>query len=68
MLEQNEALVKELQEIREERRSEGVLEKPPVFPDDPFAHIELMHKRTSRKAKHGQGNSYFWEGILGRGF
>jgi hypothetical protein len=28
--EQNEALVKELQEIREEKRSEGVLEKPHV--------------------------------------
>jgi hypothetical protein len=32
-----------------------VPEKPPVFPDDPFAHIEPAHKRTPHKAKHGYG-------------
>jgi hypothetical protein len=32
--EQNEALVQELKEIREERRSESVLEKLSVFPDE----------------------------------
>jgi hypothetical protein len=47
--------VQELKEIREERKREGVPEKPPVFSDDPFAHIEPAHKRTSRKAKHGYG-------------
>jgi hypothetical protein len=52
---ENKALVQELKEIREERKSEGVPEKPPVYPDDPFAHIESAHKRTSRKAKHGYG-------------
>jgi hypothetical protein len=52
---ENKALVQELKEIREERKSEGVPEKPPVFPDDPFAHIESAHKRISRKAKHGYG-------------
>jgi hypothetical protein len=52
---ENKALVQELKEIREERKSEGVPEKPPVFPDDPFAHIEPAHKRTPRKAKHGYG-------------
>ena len=52
---ENKALVQELKEIREERKSEGVPEKPPVFPDDPFAHIEPAHKRTPRKAKHGHG-------------
>jgi hypothetical protein len=52
---ENEALVQELEEIREERKSEGVPEKPHVLPDDPFAHIEPAHKRTSRKAKHGYG-------------
>jgi hypothetical protein len=62
---QNEAQVKELQEIREERRSEGVLEKPPVVPDDPFAHIEPMHKRTSRKAKHGHGTRTFSRSLGG---
>jgi hypothetical protein len=63
--EQNEALMKELQEIREEKRSEGVLEKPPVFPDDPFAHIDPMHKRTSRKAKHGHGTRTFSRSLGG---
>jgi hypothetical protein len=63
--EQNEALVKELQEIREEKRSEGVLEKPPVFPDDSFAHIDPMHKRTSRKAKHGHGTRTFSRSLGG---
>jgi hypothetical protein len=52
---ENKALVQELKEIREERKSEGVSEKPPVFPDDPFAHIKPAHKRTTRKAKHGYG-------------
>jgi hypothetical protein len=47
--------VQELKEIREERKSEGVPEKPPVFSDDPFAHIEPTHKRTPHKAKHGYG-------------
>jgi hypothetical protein len=49
---ENKALVQELKEIREERKSEGVPEKPPVYSDDPFAHIEPAHKRTPRKAKH----------------
>jgi hypothetical protein len=52
---ENKALVQELKEIREERKSEGVPEKPPVFLDDPFAHTEPAHKRTPRKAKHGNG-------------
>jgi hypothetical protein len=52
---ENKALVQELKEIREERKSEGVPEKTPVFLDDPFAHIEPAHKRTTRKAKHGHG-------------
>jgi hypothetical protein len=52
---ENKAIVQELKGIREERESEGVPEKPPVFPDDPFAHIEFAHKRTSFKAKHGYG-------------
>jgi hypothetical protein len=50
---ENKALVQELKKIREERKSEGVPEKPPVFPDNPFAHTEAAHKRTPRKAKHG---------------
>jgi hypothetical protein len=54
---ENKAMVQELKEIREERKSEGVPEKPSVFPDDPFAHIEPAHKRTPRKAKHGYGSS-----------
>jgi hypothetical protein len=53
--EKNEALVQELKEIREERKSEGVLEKPSVFPDDPFSPLETVHKRNARKAKHGHG-------------
>jgi hypothetical protein len=52
---ENKALVQESREIREERKSEGVPEKPSVFPDYPFAHIEPAHKRTPRKAKHGYG-------------
>jgi hypothetical protein len=52
---ENKALVQELKEIREERKSEGVPEKPPVFPDDPFAYIKPAHKRTTRKAKYGHG-------------
>jgi hypothetical protein len=32
-----------------------VPKKPPNFPDDFFAHIELAHKRTPHKAKHGYG-------------
>jgi hypothetical protein len=52
---ENKALVQELKEIREKRKSEGVPEKPPVFSDDPFAHIEPAHKRIPRKAKHGYG-------------
>jgi hypothetical protein len=52
---ENKALVQELKEIREERKSEGVLEKPPIFPDDPFAHIEPTHKQNLRKAEHGYG-------------
>jgi hypothetical protein len=52
---ENKALVQELKEIREERKSEGVPEKPSVFPDDPFAHVEPAYKRPTRKAKHGHG-------------
>jgi hypothetical protein len=63
--EKNKALVKELQEIREERKSEGVLEKPSVFSDDPFAPIEPMHKRSSRKAKHGHGTRTFSRSLGG---
>jgi hypothetical protein len=50
---ENKALMQELKEIREERRSEGVPEKPSVFSDDRFAHFEPAYKRTTRKAKHG---------------
>jgi hypothetical protein len=66
---ENKALVQELKEIREERKSEGVPEKPPVFPDDPFTHIEPAHKRTPRKAKHDMELALFqgpWEGTLKR--
>jgi hypothetical protein len=52
---ENKALVQDSKEIREERKNEGVPEKPPVFPDDHFAHIEPAHKRTPRKANHGYG-------------
>jgi hypothetical protein len=52
---ENKALMQELKEIREERKSEGVLEKSLVFLDDPFAHIEPAHKQTPRKVKHGYG-------------
>jgi hypothetical protein len=64
---ENKALVQELKEIREERKSEGVPEKPPVFPDDPFAHIEPANKRTPCKAKHGYGTRTFSRS-LGGGF
>jgi hypothetical protein len=63
---ENKALVQELKEIREERRSEGVPEKPSVFLDDPFAHVEPAYKRTTRKAKHGHGTRTLFK-VLGRG-
>jgi hypothetical protein len=50
---ENQTLVQELKEIREERKSEGVSEKTSVFPDDPFEHL---HSRKPRKAKHGHGH------------
>jgi hypothetical protein len=56
---ENKALIQELREIREERRSEGVPEKTPTFPDDPFAHIELAPRRSPHKAKHGHGTRAF---------
>jgi hypothetical protein len=36
-----------------------------MFPDDPFAHIDPMHKRTSRKAKHGHGTRTFSRSLGG---
>jgi hypothetical protein len=45
---ENKTLVQELKEIREERKNEGVPEKPNVFSDDLFTHIEPAHKRTPR--------------------
>jgi hypothetical protein len=63
--EKNKALVQELKEIREERKSECVLEKPSVFPDDPFSPIEPVHKRIPRKAKHGHGTRAFPRSLRG---